>query len=361
MPKNLQFIHLSSYGETPGRGQPPYATIRGVIAEALRSTGNAPHVAFSREPVQLFGTEPLKIADQACELLSLARDRIGRRLRKSCVGLVAGVVTYPIPKSDMGGFVSDYDFYNLWEQLTLDFLQQEHGSSLQCVLRHEDETHLHLHFYTLPTLTDGGRLDFRQAHPGRHARAEAVERGVCSAARDAAYTNAVMGYQDRYHASVSQRFGHERVGPGRKRVDRNRHKANRSATEHVERVRAELELDYRVQVSEVEADARSSRIGQVEFIAVAVERERRLKVEIARLQAEKKQLEAEIRNLHQRNDKNQVSEILAGADIGESHADQHLIESLALLAQLEPQPEEALSAVEPNIEVEPSVAHGFFS
>src|SRR4051812_10343733 len=123
---NPQFIHLSSYGETPGRGQPPHATVRGVIAEAMRSAGNAPHIAFPREPVRLFGIDLLAIADQACDLLSMAKDSAGRRLRKSCIGLIAGVVTYPIPKCDMGGFVNDYDVYSLWEQYTLDFLKKEH-------------------------------------------------------------------------------------------------------------------------------------------------------------------------------------------------------------------------------------------
>jgi hypothetical protein len=149
---NLQFIHLSSYGETPGRGQPAYATIKGVIAEAVRAPDNAPHIAFPDGPAQIFGIDPLEVADQATELLRLAKDSWGRRLRNSCVSLIAGVATYPIPKADMGGFVSDRDCYHLWEQQTLEFLKKEHGDALKCVLRHEDETYLHLHFYILPVV-----------------------------------------------------------------------------------------------------------------------------------------------------------------------------------------------------------------
>lgn len=359
MSENIQFIHLSGYGEKPGRGQPPYATIKGIVAEALRLARNAPHVAFPTEPRQIFGIDPLEVAQQAIELLRQARDTMGRRLRKSCVVLVAGVATYPIPKSDMGGFVSDRDFYSLWEQQTLEFLRKEHGEALKCVLRHEDETHLHLHFYILPKLTIDGRLDFHRAHPGRSARADAVERGVCSAAQDAAYTNATMDYQDRYHASVGRRFGHQRTGPRRKRVDRDRHKANRSAAEHVERVRAELELDYRVTVSESEANERSRYISEVHFIAVAVEREQRLSAKIARLEADKKRLEDEIRRLRQVNDEPQIEDFMA-PDPGELFARQHLMENLASLAQLESQPVEGTLGIEGSEEeVAPSIVRGF--
>lgn len=360
MPKNVQFVHLSGYGDKPGRGQPPYATIKGVIAEAVRAAHSAPHVTFPNQPVQVFGIDPLEVAHQATELLCLARDSRGRRLRKSCVALIAGVATYPIPKCDMGGFVSDYDFYSLWEQQTVEFLKKEHGAALKCVLRHEDEFHLHLHFYILPTLTMDGRLDFRHAHPGRHARADAVERGVCSAARDAAYTNATVDYQNRYHADVSRLFGHERVGPRRKRVDRDRHKANRSATEHVERIRAEFELDYRVTVSESEANERSRYISEVDFIAVAVERERRLRAEIDRLQADKRQLEEEVRRLRQPNELIENGGAFILPDPEEPLRRQSILEELALLAELDPQPVEATLRNEvPAGEVEPKVVPEF--
>lgn len=360
MPENVQFIRLSGYGERPGRGQPPYATINGVIAEAIRAARNAPHVAFPTEPVQIFGIDPLEVAHQAIELLRLAKDTRGRRLRKSSVSLIAGVATYPIPKSDMGGFVSDYDVYSLWEQQTLEFLKKEHGEALKCVLRHKDEFRLHLHFYILPTLTMDGRLDFCHAHPGRYARANAVERRVCSAACDAAYTNATVDYQNRYHADVSRFFGHERVGPRRKRVDRDRHKANRAATEHAERIRAELELDYRVTVSESEANERSRFISEIHFIAVAVEREQRLRAEIDRLQADKRQLEEELRCLRQVNDPSENGDALILPDPKETLRRQYILKELALLTELDPQPVETTSREEvPADEVEPNIVRGF--
>jgi hypothetical protein len=358
MSNNMQFIHLSSYGEKPDRGQPSYATIRGVIAEAVRAARNAPHVAFPIEPIQIFGIDPLEVAHQAIELLSLARDSRGRRLRKSCVSLIAGVATYPVPKADMGGFVSDRDIYQLWEQQTLEFLQKEHGKALKCVLRHEDETHLHLHFYILPVLTIDGRLDFREAHPGRYARADAVERNLCSAACDAAYTTAKIDYQDRYHLDVSRWFGHERFGPRRKRVDRARHMANRAAAEHGERVRAALEMEYRLSASEDEANKRSLRVSEISFVEVAVEREQALRMEIVRLQADKERLEVEVRRLRALYQTHENEDAIMVPDL-EPSTRQNLVKSLAWLAQLETQlPDSSVVAIDTE-PAEASLTPGF--
>jgi hypothetical protein len=296
MSDSVQFIHLSSRGRTRARGEPAYSTIDGVIGEAVRAPGNAPHIAGPIEPAQIYGIDPLEVARQATELSYLARDRKGRRLKSDGVSLVAGVATYPMPKADMGGFVSDRDVYQHWESQTLEFLQKEHGEALRCVLRHEDETHLHLHFYNLPTLAMDGRRNFRHAHPGRYARADAVERGLCPAACDAAYTNATKAYLDRYHVDVSRWFGHERAGPRRKRVDRARHKVNRAADEFVARKHAELEMEYWLAVSENEANERSRRVSEVQFIAVAVAREQALRAENDRLRADKERLEADVRH-----------------------------------------------------------------
>jgi hypothetical protein len=129
------------------------------------------------------------------------------------------------------------------------------------------------------------QLDFASAHPGRKALKEAKERGVEPAAQQAAYTNAMIGWQDRYHQEVSKFFGHDRYGPRRKRVDRARHKANREAEESVSRIRAELELEYRADVSDDEADARTLRVSKVFFIAAAVVKQQEMQREIDRLQA----------------------------------------------------------------------------
>jgi hypothetical protein len=279
----LQFIHINGYGWTPGRGRDPHETISGMTAEAARSQGNAPHVRYPQEPRIVYGVSPTEAGRQALRLSHLARDRRGRRLKSDGVVLVAGVATYPIPVVDMGGFVSDHDAYNLWVSRTLEWLLKEHGGSLVSVVEHTDEGHLHLHFFTLPQLAPDNRLDFDLAHPGRKALNAAVEKNAQPAAQQAAYTNAMVDWQDRYHREVSLCFGHDRYGPRRKRLDRARHRVNREAEANLSRLRAELELDYWAPVSEQEAQERSHLVSKSDFIAAAAERQQQLQKEIDRL------------------------------------------------------------------------------
>jgi hypothetical protein len=284
MTASLQFIHLNGYGRTPGRGCKSHETILGVTAEAARIEGHAPHIQCPNEPRMVYGISPIDVGQEAIRLSFLAKDCIGRRLKSDGVVLVAGVATYPIPIADMGGFVSDRDVYNLWVTRTLEWLSKEH-EGLRSVVEHTDEGHLHLHFYSLPLLRPDGQLNFAPAHPGRRALKEARERRVEPAVQQAAYTNEMVAWQDRYYLEVSKFFGHDRYGPRRQRVDRVRHKANREATKHVSRIRAELELEYRVDVSEDEAEVRTSRVSEVDFFAVAVAKQQEMQREIDRLRA----------------------------------------------------------------------------
>jgi hypothetical protein len=279
----LQFIHISGYGRTPGRGRGPHETIEGMTAEAARVPGHAPHVRYPLEPRIVYGVSPTEAGQQALRLSNLATDRRRRRLKSDGVILVAGVATFPIPVAHMGEFVSDYDTYNLWVSLTLEWLLKEHGESLVSVVEHTDEGYLHLHFFILPRLMPNHRLDFDLAHPGRKALNAAVEKNLQPAARQAAYTNAMVDWQDRYHREVSAFFGHDRYGPRRARLDRARHKVNRQAEIDLSRLRAELELDYWAKVSAEEARERSGRVSKTDFIAATAERQQLLQREIDRL------------------------------------------------------------------------------
>jgi hypothetical protein len=279
----VQSMHLNGYGLTPGRGQEPYATIGGIVAEATRVPANSPHVAHPIKPNLVYGVDPMEVGEEAASLALRARDRAGRKLRSNGVVLLAGVVSYPMPISSMGEFVSDYDAYNLWRGMVVDWLMQEHGDRLKSVVEHVDEDMLHLHFFTLPILGVGNRLDFAQAHPGRDALNDAVDRGVCKAAQQAVYTQAMIDYQDRLHSQVSAFFGHERLGPRRRRIERERHKVVRQGEKDLSRLRAELEFEYWAPASENEAHQRSRLVSKSDFIAVAAEEQKKLQAEIARL------------------------------------------------------------------------------
>ncbi|MEP6838830.1 MAG: hypothetical protein ABJA75_12310 [Bradyrhizobium sp.] len=236
---------------------------------------NSPRVSHPVKPKLIYGADPRDVGVEAVSLSLLANDRIGRRLRSNGAVLLAGVVSYPMPVSCMGEFVSDYDVYHHWRTLVVDWLKLEHGDRLKSVVEHVDEDMLHLHFFSLPTIGIDNRLDFAQAHPGRHSLNAAVDRGVCKAAQQAAYTQAMIDYQDRLHSQVSVLFGHERVGPRRRRIERERHKVIRQAEFDLSRRRAELEFEFWAPVSEDEANERSLVVSKSDFIAVAVAAESR--------------------------------------------------------------------------------------
>jgi hypothetical protein len=95
----------------------------------------------------------------------------------------------------------------------------------------------------------------------------------------------MIDYQDRLHSQVSVLFGHERVGPRRQRIERERHKVIRQAEYDLSRRRAELEFEYWAPVSEDEANERSRNVSKSDFIAVAAEEQKKLQAEIVRLKS----------------------------------------------------------------------------
>jgi hypothetical protein len=161
----------------------------------------------------VFGISPLAVGPEATRLSLEAWNSVGHRLKSDGVVLVAGLATYPIPVCDMGGFACDGDVYNLWKTKTLEWRLKEHPG-LTSVVEHADEDYLHFQFFSLPQLGPDNQLDFAPAHPGRRALREARERGVESAVQQAAYTNEMIAYQNRYFQEVSNFFRHERYGSG---------------------------------------------------------------------------------------------------------------------------------------------------
>jgi hypothetical protein len=327
----VQFIHHGGYGRTPGRGRESHETIAGVTAEAGRVPGNVPHVRYPQEPRLLYGISPMEVGQKALRLSHMAKDRRGRRLRCNGVVLAAGVVTYPIPVAAMGQFVSDYDTYSLWVSRTLEWLLTQHGASLVSVVEHTDEGHLHLHYFTLPQIGPNGRLNFDLAHAGRHALNAAIERGRTPAARQAAYVNAMIDYQDGYHRDVSKFFGHDRYGPRRKRVERALHKVNRQAEADLSRFRAELELEYWGFVTDEDANERSRQVSKLDFIAVAAEQQRLQQMEIERLRQRLRD-----HGIDDRDAPEPSPPLQSGADISEALA---VLDQFDVVAQ--PQTEES--------------------
>lgn len=222
---STQFPHISLYGPAPRKGQPAWSSIAGIVSEGARAPGAARHVAYPSEPTVLHGRSPIEAGRIALERAEQARDAKGRRLRRDGAVLVAAVLSYPVPRT----LVEDrdapdaQDLYNAWRSEAAQWCRNRFGDTLVSLVEHHDEEYLHLHAYAVPALGPGNRLTLEAIHPGRAALKQAEAGGRDKAGQRAAYLEAMKRLQDEFHAALSMRYGHARVGPRRRRLQRTEH------------------------------------------------------------------------------------------------------------------------------------------
>ncbi len=218
-----QFLHLGSYGRSPGAGQPRWSCISGVTAEGARAPNASNHIRYPAEPSVIYGVSPIEAGQLAIERADQAYDahpRRRRKLRRDGVALLAGVVSYPWEQQALRDDPVDGDVYLLWRQMTLAWLRRQFGHHLKSVVEHRDERYRHLHFYVVPDLADDQRLNINFIHPGRYAKAMATAEGANKKCQERAYREGMRNWQDLFHHDVSVFFGHDRYGPCRQRVTR---------------------------------------------------------------------------------------------------------------------------------------------
>ncbi len=222
MTNKSQFIHLGAYGRSPRKSEPAWSCVSGITREGARIPGAANHVRYARPPNILYGGSPVEAGRLAIERADCAFDhgRRRRRLRRDGKALLAGVVSYPVPREVVENDPAERAVYLRWREMTLQFLIQDFDEHLMSVVEHTDEPQLHLHFYAVPTLLADGHLDLHKIHPGQRAKWDAKEADACKKFQDAAYRSGLSRWQDAYHYEVSRYFGHMRFGPKRARVSR---------------------------------------------------------------------------------------------------------------------------------------------
>lgn len=226
-----QFFHINLYGQAARKGQAPWANINGIVREGARAPGATGHVPRPIEPTLLHGTSPLVVGALAMERAAQARDIQGRRLRCDGAVLLAAVASYPVARElvQERGQEHEADLYHDWRETVLIWLRRTYGETLESVVEHTDEPFLHLHAYCVPILGADCRLQLASIHPGRRAREEAEAAGLSKAEQNAAYRTAMRRLQDEFHEAVSRRHGHARLGPRRRRLDREAYKLHQAA------------------------------------------------------------------------------------------------------------------------------------
>ena len=210
----FQFLHIEAYARHGSKqhGQPRKWSAREIAAEAMREPDACPHVEQPQPPQVLHGCTPAEAAKLAHDWADSSQDAKGRKLRADGLALAAGVVSLPAEQRQ------DWPRFR---EATVAWLREQYGERLRSVVEHPDEAHPHLHFYAVPL--PGER--FEVLHPGRQAAAEKARQGAKKGAQNAAYKQAMVGWQDGFQRAVAAHFGLTRRGPGKRRLTRGAWKA----------------------------------------------------------------------------------------------------------------------------------------
>jgi len=219
MKKLRQFLHETPYGRTPKKRAKGHECIAGITAEAARMPGACSHVEHPQPPKVLYGLGPIEAGEIAIGRSHKARDAAGRRLRQDGAALLATVISYPVEWEALQADADAMIGYQNWRTDTLGWLKTAYGTALESVVEHTDERFPHLHAFAVPELGPDHRLQWEKIHAGRRALL-LLEKGASKREQRRAYIAAMKDLQDRFHAEVSARYGHERLGPRRRRLDR---------------------------------------------------------------------------------------------------------------------------------------------
>ena len=290
---------MDRYTTADGVKRGDKGNVSDVISEALRDEGNCRHVDDPQAPTFLIGDADTVRAlaveiDEKCERVKASK---GRAVRKDAHVLLAGVASFPESLQK-----AEPETYARWELLTLAWLQGKYGDNLRAVLRHDDETYPHLHFFVLSR--DPMAYDAKALHDGHVAVAAS---GAPSMTKEggAVYNDAMRDFQSDYYAKVGHPCGLHRDGP--KRVRKTRQQYKREQRENRERVALDAAV-LAAQADMLDAAAaefdRHQRMGQemaTTMMAKAQERAdgymQTLKEQARKQNDERKRIEAEAQAL----------------------------------------------------------------
>lgn len=235
----FQFVHMQTFSRKPLKS----GTGTGfVFSEALRRPGSCDHVEVPGEPVVVYGqsVEVIEARHDAMAAVAILTDAKGkaRKVRQDQHTLMTVVASHPATPAQVREDPAAAAAVARWQELTIDWLQRQHGDRLVSVVRHDDESHVHMHAYVLP---DDPAMKARPLHPGVHAKEAAVSAAVlegldskaANRRGDQAYRQAMRSWQDTYWHDVGLACGLARLGPGRRRLSRAGWQAEQAQVERV--------------------------------------------------------------------------------------------------------------------------------
>ncbi|WP_312809286.1 plasmid recombination protein [Agrobacterium cavarae] len=221
-----QFVHLEAFSRKgDGKGR----STSFVFNEARRDPEASVHVANPSPPVVVFGVgvDEVERLHNATADTAVTTPKGGkpRRIQKSQHTLMTVVASHPHTMEEVRADPGKRREAEEWEKRTVGWLRSQYGDKLVSVVRHEDESHYHLHAYVIP---DDPAMRANGLHPGQCAKAAVMAGGpidgedvkAMNRRGDVAYKAAMRGWQDSYHEAVAVPCGLTRLGPQRRRLTR---------------------------------------------------------------------------------------------------------------------------------------------
>jgi len=226
-----QFVHLESWSR---KGNASGRSTGFIFAEARRDPGASVHVANPASPVVVYGVDVDEVERRHDAAADMARTTPKggkpKRIRQDQQTLICVVASHYFTVEEVRDDPLKRRDLDRWESLTVEWLQAQYGDQLVSVVRHEDESHWHVHAYVLPSSPD---MKASALHPGQQAKAEIMQAGPADSEDskavnrrgDRAYKAAMREWQNSYYTAVAAPCGLTRLGPQRRRLTRAEWKA----------------------------------------------------------------------------------------------------------------------------------------
>ncbi|WP_435657806.1 hypothetical protein [Brucella pituitosa] len=224
----FQFVHIETYSRSGGRNDK--LNVAEIISEARRSPEACQHVENPKNPILVYGCDFDALIfrhdimiEQAQETLSNGKKRA---LRKDTSSLFTCIISHPATPEECRENPEIKADVEAWAKATVKWLRddiEKRGGTLDAVIMHTDEAHVHLHAYGLH---NSGHAD--NLHPGKIAKKAAAKAAVdngmdkkaANTMGDKAYVEAMRQWQDSYSEKVGLPHGLTRLGPARRRLSR---------------------------------------------------------------------------------------------------------------------------------------------
>ncbi|MCB2403561.1 plasmid recombination protein [Rhizobium ruizarguesonis] len=222
-----QFVHLESFArKADAKGR----STDFIFAEASRKPEASVHVSNPLPPVVVYGVGIEAVQDMHDAAAAAATIRVKgghvRKVAKDKKTLHTVVASHPFTMDEIRADPAKQREVEEWERRTVQWLKDQYGDDLKSVIRHEDESHFHVHAYIVPTADPA--MAALKYHPGTVAKREIMSAGLAegedtkalSKRADAAYKQAMRQWQNSYHEAVAVPCGLTRLGPQRRRLSR---------------------------------------------------------------------------------------------------------------------------------------------